>query len=259
MSLGRSGEEEFGQRHFIELVAVFSTPPMFKVRHGRQDVGEVDPLTFVQMTEEPGYILLAGRSWRVNHIDWRRWVAHVEPVEATGKSKFPGGKPQMSYELAQAYKGILMGDEIQPCWSNRTQTVIEECRRDFNWMDAGSTVLTIGDSNHPEWWTFAGSKGNATLAAGISQLLECDVKRDDPFFLRIQTQKPLEEIHRAIESLQNADWSSINPAVNEAAITGLKFNACMPDQWAQRVLQDRLKNVGVAKAILDSKLRIRVS
>ena len=41
VSLGRSGEEEFGQRHFIELVAVFSTPPMFKVRHGRQDVGEV--------------------------------------------------------------------------------------------------------------------------------------------------------------------------------------------------------------------------
>ena len=176
VSLGRTGEEEYGQRHFIELVSVFSTPPMFKVRHGRQDVGEVDPLTFIQMTEEPGYILLAGRSWRVNHIDWRRWVAHVEPVEATGKSRWPGSSPQLGYELCQAYKAILVGEEIRPSWSNRAQTVVEECRRDNDWLVADATVLTIGDSNHPEWWTFAGTKGNATLAAGIAYLLDCDVK-----------------------------------------------------------------------------------
>ncbi|MDA7918232.1 DEAD/DEAH box helicase [Mariniblastus sp.] len=257
VSLGRSGEEEFGRRHFLDLVSVFSTPPMFKVFHGRQEVGEVDPLTFIQMTEEPGFILLAGRSWLVNHVDWRRWVAHVEPARAAGKSRWAGASPLLSYELCQSYKNILASDFTRSCWSNRTAVVIEECRRDYDWLVANATVLTLGDSNHPEWWTFAGSKGNTTLAAAITSRLDCEIKID-PFFLRIQSTHSLEEIQQTIAGLSDVDWNSVTPAINDGAVAGLKFNVCLADRWARMVLQDRLKDVRVAKLILEQDLRLRI-
>jgi ATP-dependent Lhr-like helicase len=45
--LGRKGEEEFGRRNFLELFSVFTSPPLFSVRHGRQELGFVDQTTFM--------------------------------------------------------------------------------------------------------------------------------------------------------------------------------------------------------------------
>lgn len=255
LSIGRTGENEFGRRHFLELISVFSTPPMFKVFHGRQEVGEVDPSTFVQMTEEPGFILLAGRSWLVNHIDWQRYVAHVEPAKATGKSRWSGGVAAISFELCQAYKNILANNFTRSSWSSRASAVIAECREDFGWLPSDKTVLLLGDSNYPEWWTFAGTKGNATLAAGILSLLDCEVKVD-PLFLQIRSSQSLEDVYSAIEGLREIDWSEVLPEINEDAVTGLKFNACLADRWAKRVLQDRLKDASVAVQVLSQEVRL---
>ena len=38
---GRKGEEEFGRKNFLELFSVFTSPPLFVVRHGRQELGFV--------------------------------------------------------------------------------------------------------------------------------------------------------------------------------------------------------------------------
>src|SRR5262249_35474117 len=37
--LGRKGEKEFGRKNFLELFSVFTSPPLFVVRHGRQELG----------------------------------------------------------------------------------------------------------------------------------------------------------------------------------------------------------------------------
>ena len=121
VSMGRAGDDEFGRRNFIDLVSVFCTPPLFTVRHGRQDVGYVDQLTFAQKQEPPWYILLAGRSWQVNHVDWRRKVAFVEAVKASGRSRWFGLGPHMGFELCQAYKTILTEDFMREWWSQRVQ------------------------------------------------------------------------------------------------------------------------------------------
>ena len=255
LSIGRAGESEFGRRHFLELISVFSTPPAFKVFHGRQEVGEVDPSTFVQMTEEPGFILLAGRSWLVNHIDWQRYVAHVEPANAPGKSRWSGDAVAISYELCQAYKNILANNFSRSFWSSRTTAVITECRQDFGWLPPDKTVLLLGDSNYPEWWTFAGTKGNSTLAAGLMSLLDCEVKAN-PLFMQIKSSQGLEEVYNAIEGLRDIDWSEVLPEINEDAVTGLKFNACLADRWATQVLQDRLKDSSVAKQVVNQEIRL---
>jgi len=255
LSIGRTGENEFGRRHFLELISVFSTPPMFKVFHGRQEIGEVDPSTFVQMTKEPGFILLAGRSWLVNHIDWQRYVAHVEPAKAVGKSRWSGSAAAVSFELCQAYKNILANNFTRSFWSSRTASVIAECREDFGWLLPDKTVLVLGDSNYPEWWTFAGTKGNSTLAAGIMSLLDCEVKVD-PLFVQIRSDKSLGDVYSVIERLRDLNWDEVLPEINEDAISGLKFNACLADHWAKRILQDRLKDSSVAEQILNQEVRL---
>src|SRR6266404_127887 len=43
LGLGVKGEEEFGRRHFSDLVAAFSEPLLLLVRHGLTDLGTVHP------------------------------------------------------------------------------------------------------------------------------------------------------------------------------------------------------------------------
>jgi len=41
LGIGRKGEETYGRRHFLELLSVFLSPPLFAVLHGRRELGFV--------------------------------------------------------------------------------------------------------------------------------------------------------------------------------------------------------------------------
>lgn len=51
--LGREGESTYGRRNFLELFSVFTSPPLFSVLHGRQELGYVDELTFFAEAGRP--------------------------------------------------------------------------------------------------------------------------------------------------------------------------------------------------------------
>ena len=255
ISMGSRGEEEFGRRHFLDLVSVFCTPPLFTVRHGRQDVGYVDPLTFTQKREKPWYILLAGKSWKVNSIDWKRKRAYVEPVSAGGRSRWFGLGPNMSFELCQAHKKVLTGSFAREWWSQRAVHTIGGVRQEFAWVPQDETVITYGEANRVEWWTFAGTKGNATLAAGLSQQLGMEVL-SDPFFVRTASRCDVGDVYDAIAEIRKLNPTLWNPAVSEHALRGLKFNACIADDVARSILQSRLKDVQVAKRVLQQEVSL---
>ena len=54
LGIGQKGEETYGRRHFLELLSVFLSPPLFAVLHGRQELGFVDELTFLGKREGTG-------------------------------------------------------------------------------------------------------------------------------------------------------------------------------------------------------------
>jgi ATP-dependent Lhr-like helicase len=83
------------------LVSVFVSPPLFSVLHGRQELGFVDETTFFGEQSEPWVLLLGGRAWLVNHLDWRRRVAYLEPVDSAGRSRWQG-------------QGQVASDESEP-------------------------------------------------------------------------------------------------------------------------------------------------
>jgi ATP-dependent Lhr-like helicase len=65
LGMGPVGERVFGRRHFIDVVAAFSSPMLLAVRHGRAELGSVHPASLARRDDAPIVILLGGRSWRV--------------------------------------------------------------------------------------------------------------------------------------------------------------------------------------------------
>jgi ATP-dependent Lhr-like helicase len=60
--LGRAGEETYGRRHFLALFSVFTSPPLFTVLHGREELGGVDAMTFLGHQNGLRALLLGGRA-----------------------------------------------------------------------------------------------------------------------------------------------------------------------------------------------------
>ena len=93
LSFGQKGEEAYGRKNFLELFSVFLSPPLFSVLHGRQELGFVDELTFLGKHDGPRILLLGGRAWLVNHVDWKRRLAYVEATDAKGQIPLEGMDP----------------------------------------------------------------------------------------------------------------------------------------------------------------------
>ena len=148
---------------------VFMSPPLFSVLHGRQELGYVDETTFLGKQDGPRVLLLGGRSWLVNHIDWQRRIAFVEATDQKGRSRWKGAAGGLGYRLSQAVKGVLASDENSKCWSRRAQEQINTIRCEFPWLEHGDTVGLIDTHGSLTWWNFAGSRANATLANEIGR------------------------------------------------------------------------------------------
>ena len=93
-SLGGQAEEEFGRRHFLELVSAFTGEELFAVKHGEAELGRVHQLTFALRREGPVILLLGGRPWLVQAVDWEARTAYVVPTQEPGLSRWLGEVPR---------------------------------------------------------------------------------------------------------------------------------------------------------------------
>ena len=90
LSFAPEGEAEYGRKNFMELLSVFTSPPLFRVVSGQKELGNVHESTFYKRQDGPVILVLAGRSWKTNHLDWKRRIAHVEPTDERGRSRWLG-------------------------------------------------------------------------------------------------------------------------------------------------------------------------
>ncbi len=255
LGIGRKGEETFGRRHFMELLSVFLSPPLFTVLHGRREVGFVDELTFLGKQEGARVLLLGGRAWRVTHIDWQRKVAYVEPSEDRGRSRWKGEGPGLGFRLCQAIKHVLAGDDRRDCWSRRATEQLDTIRQDHAWLDGESTAIVALPDEAARWWNFAGTGANATIANPLAQLLHSRVDHDS-FGLGFESPLMASDIERAVAQLREQDVSQMQPDVDQRAIDGLKFSECLPPNTALHTLRCRLRDPAGAGAVLTQSLRV---
>lgn len=253
--IGPSAEQRFGYRHFMGMTAVFTAPPQFTVLSGRQEIGRTDPMLLTEKTEGPRLLLLGGRSWRVTWTDWKRRRCYVEPAEGGGKARWlTPGVSGASFEMARAAREVLLGADPPVALTQRAKRVLAEVRDEHvSAVHPSGTVITR-DGDDVRWWTWAGYRANATLAATLSHLTD-SVQRFDDASIRMRSDLSLE-----MWKTGTADAAErlCLPDVDQRALEGLKFNEALPERLATATLAARLADLDSAAQVLTEPARFTV-
>lgn len=245
--VGPQAERRYGRRHFLELLSVFSAAPEVAVLHGRDEVGAVDPAVLAGRVDGPRVLALAGRSWRVTHVDWGRRRAWVEATDMAGAARWIGIPQPLPYALCDAMRRVLLGADLPAVRLSRRAVARLDAVRDEarHLVDPAGTVLTR-DGDQVRWWTWAGGRGNAVLAAALAEVapeLVDDTSRFDNRYVRLRpvaSAGALTEALRAARGAFGDDLRGVSPEVSDDAVRQLKFADLLPPDLAHHTLAGRL-------------------
>src|SRR5487761_861490 len=250
--IGPAAEQRFGRRHFMGMTAVFTAPPQFTVISGRQEIGRTDPVLLTERIDGPRLLLLGGRSWKVTWIDWKRRRCYVEPAAGGGKARWLTSVISgASFALSRAVRDVLLGADPPVALTQRAQRVLTEVRDEMRGtVHPAGTLISRGDDDI-RWWTWAGYRANATLAATLSDLTD-GFQRFTDSDIRMRT-----DLTPAIWKAATADAADrlCLPDVDERALAGLKFSEALPTRLAAATLAARLADVDSADKVLAEPVR----
>ncbi|MEV7603328.1 DEAD/DEAH box helicase [Kitasatospora sp. NPDC089797] len=252
--IGPEAERRFGHRHFMNLTAVFTSPPQFTVLHGRTEIGQTDPDLLTEEVAGPRRLLLAGRSWQVTYIDWARKRCFVEPVDGGGKAKWSGfGFVRgTSFELTRAVREVLLGADPPVDLTKRAVRSLAEAREHFlEEVHPGGTLVTRASNGQLRWWTWAGHHANATLASTLSELT-VPAQRVNDCWIRLREDLTPQGWK---EALSGAVDRIALPDVDDRAVKGLKFAEALPVRLAKATLARRLADMINARTVLGETAR----
>jgi ATP-dependent Lhr-like helicase len=255
--IGPEAERRFGHRHFMNLTASFTAPPEFTVLSGRTEIGRTDPDLLTEEIEGPRKLLLAGRSWLVTYIDWRRRRCFVEPVDEGGRAKWNGFGPERirSFTLTRAAREVLLGTDPPVLLTRRAQAKLAEARQaHLDVVHPAGTVITRRGDDDVRWWTWAGHRANATLAASLSSVVLRHRLVDDRF-VRLRDDLTPQAWRAAVA---DAETGLTLPEVDARAVRGLKFAEALPQRLAEATLAARLADEEGARAALREPVRFLV-
>lgn len=235
--IGDTTEEEYGFRHFSELVSVFTSPPVFEVWHGPIHVGTVEQSVFMGSPEQRRTLSLGGRAWRVMEISWSKRRAQVQPEPGAARTRWIGGARSLSFDLCQEVRRLLADDDASTSLSKRGLACLERQREEFAWLPNSKDGIIATENGAVEWWTFAGRTVNrwlCDLAAALS-LPPCSA--DD---YRIKVDGGRDEI----ASIIRAAIAGTEPQFEEDESTLPKFSDTLPPALRTRFIRSRIYDQG---------------
>lgn len=248
---GHEGQQKFGYKNFLELYSIFTTPPLFSVTHGRTDLGLVHESSF--LGDEVGsarVLLLGGRSWLVKSVDWRRRTVHVEPVAEGGKSRWCGSSHFIRFEHARAIRQVLLNGQLHCLASQRAQDALASLERDFSWLEDGSSAL-VRSGTTQKWWTFAGSRANATLAASLGECAEAS-RMHDNLAIPINARATVSDVRGRLRDLDDSVRCAF---IDSDPIEELKFHECLPHHLVMEMLRSRSGDPNGVLAVVEEPIR----
>jgi ATP-dependent Lhr-like helicase len=244
LGVGGEAEAALGRQHFMELLSVFTSPPVFSVRYGRVEIGLVPDETLMarptgRADGGTAVLVLAGRSWAIVHIDWSRRVVQVEPTDAPGVARWSGNAQPLGAVIARGVRNVLLGsDPSGVTLSKRADERLAQLRAQHPWVRPDTTTLVTDSRGRARWWTFAGWRANLWLARAADDLRH-DVAAIDDLTIALDPGTTMEQLRQAIsgateKSIDLTSW------VTAEAIDGLKFSECLPRSLATKVITRRL-------------------
>lgn len=231
LMIGPTAEKEFGRRHFMELLSSFIAEPELRVLTGQKEVGFVSPLVIPpKESRENQLLVLAGRGWQIDDVDWKRFTVHVTEVQLKGRARWQSGAIAWSYELCQAQRDILLGVVPGVTISKRVPDVLDLVREEHaSEVSRRGSIIQQRSDETLRWWTWAGLKANATLAAALG--VEAPQPKNEYLDLQAGT-----DVAQRVEAVT----AETVPYIPPEAVTGLKFSVALPLDLATRTMAHRL-------------------
>jgi ATP-dependent Lhr-like helicase len=238
VGIGREGEETFGARHFLEIVSVFTTPPVFTVKHHNSEIGTVHQSTFTGKADgERSVVLLGGRSWLVTDLDWDRRIAYVEQFDGPGSTTWIGGGMGVPRRLAEAHRDVLLGNNKgREKWTDRATKQIEYLRNkhSFLYPDRPTIVHGIGDW---ELYSFLGNNLNSLICDRLSEadlgpgVSSPNIRGDG---IKVTVQNETEEQY-LLAALRDIGRDPYQPQIDleHPMLRSLKFRELLPNDLLQ--------------------------
>lgn len=252
--IGQEAEQRFGRRHFSALTAVFTAAPQFTVLSGRTEIGHTDPVLLTERIEGPRRLLLAGRSWKVNHIDWSRKRCYVEPATGGGKARWlTWGFGSLSFELTQAMRDVLLAVDPPVALTRRATNRLAEVRESgIDSVHPGGTLI-VRNGDDVRWWTWAGLRANLVLAATLRGVAH-PIQPGEDTYIRLRGDLTPQMWREAVV---DAASGLCLPAVDPQALRGLKFSEALPEDLAVATLAVRMSDMEGAAKVLKEPVRIQ--
>jgi len=229
---------------------VFASPPQFRVLAGRREIGSVGVEVLLD-TVGTRLILLAGRSWKVTHIDWRRRQGFVEEVAGGGKAKWASFPAGLSFQIASGMKAVVLGElPVGVDLSRRAVEALLEVRADLDaFADPDRLVLQRTAKGDWRWWTWGGLAANRTLAPWLPDLVD-PTQRLNELWLRLHADLPGADIQAGLARARANLSVRPLPPVDRDALNGLKFSESLPPDLAADTAARRLVAADGASAVL---------
>lgn len=247
LQIGPLMEKQYGRAHYRDLLASFSGVQLLLGRYGSVEIGFIDPSMLAG--EKPArLILLAGKSWHVGDVDWKRQTVWLEPAKEGGKARWTGGARSLSRAIAQAIRHALLAHrdgenaDGHALISKRARLeiakIIETLPLGIN-AAPSILVMTQNTGGGARLWTFAGTRANRRIAKLIEarQTLP-EVKRIDALGLELIT--PIDcdglRLHIADSALEELQFTA--DEIKDYA-KAIKFADCLPGDLLRRIILTR--------------------
>jgi len=218
-------------------------------------IGRVDPALLVDRVEGPRLLLLAGRSLRVTWTDWKRRHCFVEPFEGGGGRArwLSSGVGGLSFEIARAMRDVLLGLDPLVTLTRRGDGILAGLRSDALGRVSPGRTLISGTDDELRWWTWAGYRVNATSQATLGGVTDSTARVHD-LYIRLRPDLRASTWPDVVRELSAPDRMAL-PAVDEKALSGLKFSEALPRHLAESTLATRLSDPIYAARVLGEPVR----
>jgi ATP-dependent helicase Lhr and Lhr-like helicase len=252
--LGAKGEEDFGYRNFMELFSVFTSTPEFSVYWGRQHLGSVHESTFLTRSEGPIKLSLAGKSWRVEELDWSERTVFVSPERERGISRWLGLGRSLPFDLCRKIRTVLTAEAEYPYLARRATAALGQAREEFCWLKADAVcVRTPSGEDRTEIWTYAGQTVNSSFANALIHASGKTASADN-FRLRLNGVFSPDVVQQWFSEMRELGPMPPAPTDLAAILERLKFRQCLPEELAERMLSLRLMPAREGNDLLEEQI-----
>jgi len=241
VAIGDEAEKRFGFRHFLELVSVFTSPPVFEVFFGAASIGTLDWLALAQNKQTEAHpVILAGKSWDIQTVDWKARRIYVVPSEVKGKVRWEGARRGLTFEIARKVHALLLSHHVSDRWSKRAQAAICE-RRDAMRLFAErlNSVWLDASVDRIRWATFAGESLNSVCRLMLEEKTGCQLTHSD-FEITFPSGPDINSIGAIIREMLSSKKIKESVTLSDGWLKALKFSEILPRSCAQKAALGRV-------------------